>query len=105
MFLVMEGSIRFLANGAWTEPLQPGSIVYTQRGAVHTFQNVGQTPSRQLIIATPSGFEIFFAKSAEIFAAMKPGFPPDMAALLAISAEHGIEFVPPLTVDGPPHGH
>ncbi len=97
MFLVLEGRIRFLANGEWTEPLETGSIVYTQRGAVHTFQNVGETPSRQLIIATPNGFEFFFAKSAEVFAAAEAGAPPDMARLLAISEEYQIEFVPPLT--------
>jgi quercetin dioxygenase-like cupin family protein len=95
MFLIIEGSLRFLANGQWSEPLAPGSIVYTQRGAVHTFQNVGEMPSRHLIIVTPSGFEAFFAKSAEVFAAAGGG-PPDMARLLAISAEYQIEFVPPL---------
>jgi len=99
LFLVVEGSVRFLANGQWTEPLAPGSIVYTQRGAVHTFRNVGETPSWQWIIVTPSGFETFFSKSAEVFAAAGGG-PPDMARLLAISAEHQIEFVPPLVVSG-----
>jgi hypothetical protein len=97
MFIVLEGKIRFLANGQWTEPLAPGSIVYTQRGAVHTFQNVGETPCRQWIIVTPSGFERFFSKSAEVFAAAGAGGPPDMARLLAISEEFGIEFVPPLS--------
>jgi quercetin dioxygenase-like cupin family protein len=95
MFLLVEGSVRFLANSQWTQPLAPGSIVYTQRGAVHTFQNVGETVSRQWLIVTPSGFETFFAQSAEVFAAAGGG-PPDMARLLAISAEHHIEFVPPL---------
>ena len=96
MFIVLEGKIRFLANGQWTEPLAPGSIVYTPRGVVHTFQNVGETPCRQWIIATPSGFERFFSKSAEVFAAAGAGAPPDMVRLLAISDECGIEFVPPL---------
>lgn len=41
MFIVLEGKIRFLANGQWTEPLPPGAVVYTPRGVVHTFQNVG----------------------------------------------------------------
>jgi quercetin dioxygenase-like cupin family protein len=95
MFLVVEGNVRFLANGQWTQPLAPGSIVYTQRGAVHTFQNVGDTVSRQWLIVTPSGFETFFSQSAEVFAAAAGG-PPEMARLLAISAEHHIEFVPPL---------
>jgi quercetin dioxygenase-like cupin family protein len=98
MFLVVEGSIRFLANGEWTEPLAPGSIVYTPRGAVHTFQNVGNTPCRQLIIVTPSAFEQFFAKSAEIFAAAGAGGPPDLARLLAVSDEYQIEFVSPPAV-------
>jgi quercetin dioxygenase-like cupin family protein len=97
MFIVLEGKIRFLANGQWTEPLAPGSIVYTPRGVVHTFQNVGETLCRQWIIATPSGFERFFSKSAEVFAATGAGEPPDMARLLALSDEFGIEFVPTLS--------
>jgi hypothetical protein len=32
-----------------------------------------------LVIGTPSGFELFFSKSAEIFAAAEAGGPPDMA--------------------------
>jgi quercetin dioxygenase-like cupin family protein len=96
MFIVMEGKIRFLVNGQWSEPLAPGTIVYTPRGVVHTFQNVGETLCRQWIIATPSGFERFFSRSAEVFAAAGAGAPPDMVRLLAISAECGIEFVPPL---------
>jgi quercetin dioxygenase-like cupin family protein len=98
MFLVVEGSIGFLANGEWTEPLAPGSIVYTPRGVVHTFKNVGETPCRRWVIVTPSGFEQFFSKSAAVFA---KGGPPDMARLMEISAEFGIEFVPPLKGGGP----
>lgn len=98
MFLVLEGSIRFLANDEWTEPLAPGSIVYTPRGVVHTFQNAGNTPCRQLVIITPSAFEQFFARSAEVFAAAGEGGTPDLARLFAISEEYQIEFVPPLAV-------
>lgn len=47
------------------------------------------------VIATPSGFERFFGQCAEVFAA---GGPPDMQRILAISTEHGLEFVPPLTL-------
>jgi quercetin dioxygenase-like cupin family protein len=96
MFMVMEGKVRFLANGQWTEPLEAGTIVYTPRGRIHTFQNAGDTACRQLIIATPSGFELFFSKCAEVFAAAGAGGVLDMARILAISAEHQIEFVPPL---------
>jgi quercetin dioxygenase-like cupin family protein len=96
IFLVVDGTVRFLANGEWTQPLKPGTIVYTPRGAIHTFQNIGETPCRQWIMATPSGFEQFFSKSAEVFAAVGAGGIPDMARILAISSEHQIEFVPPL---------
>src|ERR1700722_3412841 len=96
IFLVVDGTVRFLANGEWSKPLKPGTIVYTPRGAIHTFQNVGETPCRQWIMATPSGFEQFFSKSAEVFAAVGAGGIPDMARILAISSEHQIEFVPPL---------
>jgi hypothetical protein len=60
------------------------------RGVVHTFKNVGDEPSRMLIMTTPSGFENFFARCAEEFA--RPG-GPDMSRILAIGAEHGIHFV------------
>ncbi len=97
MFLIVEGSYRFLVNGEWSEIVGAGTAVYTPRGLRHTFQNVGATPSRHWIIATPSGFEQFFAQCAAVFAT--PG-PPDMAQILSISAQHGLEFVPPLA--GPP---
>jgi quercetin dioxygenase-like cupin family protein len=100
MLVVVEGSISYFANGQWTEPLQPGSIVYTPRGAVHTYQNVGETPCRQWVVATPSGFEKFLSKSAEVFAAAGPVEPPDMERIVAISDAYGIEFVPPLVVPG-----
>jgi quercetin dioxygenase-like cupin family protein len=96
ILLVVEGSVRFLANGEWTEPLGPGAMVYVPRGSVHTFQNAGETPCRQWVIATPSGFEQFFSRSAEVFAAAGVGGIPDLARILAISSEYQIEFVPPL---------
>lgn len=98
LFLIIEGQYRFLANGEWSEVVGAGTVVYTQRGALHTFKNVGDTPSRHWVIATPSGFEQFFAQCAAVFAQSSP---PDMGHILAISAEHGLEFVPPLA-NSPP---
>ena len=91
LFLVLEGRFRFLAEGRWTE-VGPGGVVYVPRNAVHTFQNIGDTPGRQWILTTPSGFESFFGKCAVVFAA---GDPPDMGRILGICGEHGIEFVDP----------
>jgi hypothetical protein len=49
-----------------------------------------------LIIITPSAFEQFFSRSAEVFAAAGQDGTPDLARLLAISDEYQVEFVPPL---------
>lgn len=88
-FLVMEGKMSFLVDGQWRE-VGPGGAVFAPRNSVHTFKNVGPQPSRMVITATPSGFEVFFARCAEEFA--KPG-DPDMKRIVEISAEHGIHYV------------
>jgi mannose-6-phosphate isomerase-like protein (cupin superfamily) len=93
LFLILEGRFRFLKDSQWTEEVGPGTVVYTPRGVRHTFQNAGDAVGRFWGLATPSGFERFFAQCADVFA--QPG-PPDMGRILGISAEHGIEYMPPL---------
>lgn len=92
-FYVLEGTVSFYDDRTktWTTA-GPGWSAFMPRGSVHTFKNTGETPLKMLITTTPSGFEIFFARCAEVFA--RPG-PPDMASILAISAEHGIHFAAP----------
>jgi len=94
LFYILEGRIRFLANGEWTE-VTPGGIVFLPRNSVHTFQNVGDTPSKMLVITTSSGFATFFEKCASVFAVAGP---PDMSRIMGICEEHGIEIL------GPPPG-
>lgn len=98
MFLIIEGQFQFLANGEWTETMGAGTVVYLPRGSVHTFKNVGDTDARHWVVTTPNGFEQFFTKCADVFA---QAGPPDMGKILAISTEHGIEYVPPLTAPQP----
>ena len=88
-FHVIEGRVAFLLNGEWNE-VGPGGTAFMPRSAVHTFKNVGDEPSRMLVMTMPSGFEKFFARCAEEFA--KPG-GPDMSRIIKIGAEHGIHFV------------
>jgi mannose-6-phosphate isomerase-like protein (cupin superfamily) len=87
-FYVLEGSAEFLLDG-W-KPLAPGGAVFVPRGTPHTFRNSGTTPLKMLIQMSPSGFETFFASSAEEFA---KATGPDMERVMAISAQHGIQFV------------
>jgi quercetin dioxygenase-like cupin family protein len=88
-FHVIEGRVAFFLNEAWNE-VGPGGTAFMPRGVVHTFKNVGDGPSRMLIMTTPAGFENFFARCAEEFA--RPG-GPNMSRILVIGAEHGIHFV------------
>jgi quercetin dioxygenase-like cupin family protein len=88
-FLVIEGNASFLKDGEWTE-VPAGSAVFMPKGSIHAYKNVGQTPLKQVITTTPSGFEMFFSRCAEEFA--KPG-GPDMKRIVAISAEHDIHYV------------
>lgn len=89
LFLVADGRLSFFAEGEWTE-VGPGGVVYLPKGVVHTYRNVGTTPSRQWVLTTPSGFEQAFARCADEFA--QPG-GPNMERVVGILREQGIEFV------------
>ena len=88
LFIIAEGEYRVYLDGEWAN-VGPGSVVYLPRGSTHTFQVVGPTPGKHWVLTTPSGFERFFARTAEVFAA--PG-PPDFARIAAINAEFGLRF-------------
>jgi quercetin dioxygenase-like cupin family protein len=95
LFLVVEGRISYFADGRWTE-VAPGGAVFLPRGSTHCYRNVGTTPSKHWILATPSGFEKFFARCAEEFC--KPG-GPQMSRIVEICQEQGIQLLgdpPPL---------
>jgi hypothetical protein len=60
------------------------------RGVVHTFKNIGDQPSRMLIMTMPSGIEKFFERCAEEYAKSEK---LDISRLVDIGAELGIHFV------------
>jgi quercetin dioxygenase-like cupin family protein len=91
VFLIVEGRYRVCVDGAWSEA-GPGSAVFLPRGIPHTFHVVGDRPGRHWVLATPGGFDRYFARTAEVLA--EPG-PPDRARLAAIGEEHGMRFVAP----------
>lgn len=88
-FIVQEGRVSFFHDNRWDD-VPVGTTVFIPRTAVHTFKNIGTTPSRMLVATSPAGFEKFFARCAEEFA--KAG-GPDMARIITIATEHGIHFV------------
>ena len=79
----------FFIAGQWHD-VEPGSMVFAPRLSVHTLKNVGDTPARVLMSASPAGFETFYAECEEEF--QKPG-GPDMTRISEISEKHGIHYV------------
>ncbi len=64
-FYVVEGEHEFVCDGRAFEA-RPGSFVYVPRGTVHSFENVGATPGRLLILSAPAGgTEAFFFEVGE----------------------------------------
>ena len=64
-FYVLEGEHEFVCGGRAFEA-KPGSFLYVPRGTVHSFENVGTTPGRLLILSAPAGgTEAFFFEVGE----------------------------------------
>ncbi len=96
LWYVLEGEFRFRAGDAWFR-VPAGGMAFGPRGVPHTFQNVGETTGRMLVITTPSGLERFF----EEFAALLPG-PVSPETLAAVGHANGLDFTgPPLAVSDP----
>jgi quercetin dioxygenase-like cupin family protein len=68
---------------------EPGDLIVKPRGQWHAFWNGQDQPARVLEIISPGGFERYFERAAELFAA---GGPPDPAALQALASEYELEF-------------
>lgn len=90
-FRVLEGRFAFWCNGQRVE-LETDGMLVVPRGAVHRFQNVGDTAGRLMCIMTPGGFEGFFAAVEE----EKPASP---AAIDDLAARFNLRFVPALAAN------
>jgi quercetin dioxygenase-like cupin family protein len=89
-FLLLEGQLSLFLPDREVA-LRPGEFVLAPRGIPHTYQ-VGDSPTRWLVLSTPAGFEGFVADVA----ALDPVTPQ---ALAATGAVYGIEILgPPRTM-------
>jgi len=81
-----------------TIPANVGAAVYIPRGTLHTFRNVGTSPSRIFALISPGGFEKFFLEAGE--SAMEGSPAPegetDVGRIGEIGQKHGLEIPPPL---------
>ena len=96
-FYVLEGELTLWVDGQ-TIVAQAGSFVYGPRDVPHTFI-VSSEEARFLLIAEPAGFDDFvrtIGEPAQQLVIPPPATePPDIAALSAIAAQHGIEVLGP----------
>jgi mannose-6-phosphate isomerase-like protein (cupin superfamily) len=65
MWWVLEGDWRFRMNDQ-LHHVRAGSFAFVPRGVTHSFQNVGETAARILVMFTPSGMDRFFEQQAEL---------------------------------------
>ena len=84
-----QGTVPYTVDGERTE-LGAGQALCVRRGQTHKFENLTGTDAWMLVVSTPGLFEEdYFLSVAEILNAATDG-PPDIAALLAVQAEHGV---------------
>ncbi|WP_103256721.1 cupin domain-containing protein [Tabrizicola aquatica] len=84
-FRVLEGRFAFWCNGARVD-LAEGAVICVPRGAIHRFQNIGQSMGRLMVVMTPGGFEGFFPAVAR-----EAGATPDR--ICQIGEQFNLRFV------------
>ena len=89
----LEGVLTWTIEGIASE-VGPGEALCIPRGAVHQFDNTGDTDAKQLAIVTPGILgPDYFREVAEVLGAAAGG-PPDLAAVAAVMRRHGLTPAP-----------
>jgi quercetin dioxygenase-like cupin family protein len=93
---VLEGTLRFKL-GQDIQQAPAGSFVFVPAGTPHCFQNIGDAPSRILVLFSPAGMEAFFDR----FAQLPPG-PVEPSVFAALGRDVGMDVLgPPLAISDP----
>ena len=90
-FYVIEGTAKFVCDGKETV-VGPGGFVFTPKGSVHAFVNIGSTPTRMVIGTFPGGLDVPF-READRLGRVGKANPETLAAAFK---PHGVEFVGPV---------
>ena len=85
----LDGVLTWTIEGTATD-VGPGEALVIPRGAVHQFQNTGDTDAKQLAVVTPGilGADYFREVGAILDAAVDG--PPDLQAIGAVMKRHGL---------------
>ena len=85
----LEGILTWTIEATQTD-VGPGEALCIPRGAVHQFDNTGDTNARALAIVTPGILgPDYFREIAAVLDASAGG-PPDLAALAEVMRRHGL---------------
>jgi quercetin dioxygenase-like cupin family protein len=89
----LGGVLTWTVEGTPTD-IGAGETLFIPRGAVHRFDNAGDTDARALAVVTPGilGPEYFRELAAVLGAGA--GGPPDLAAIAAVMRRHGLTPAP-----------
>ena len=98
-FYVLEGRFEFVVEDAGVEAVA-GDLVYASRGEMHSFENVGGSVGRLLVLHTPGGPHERFVREVGGSVTSNGSAPREQEAqeearLLRSSEEYGIELMPP----------
>lgn len=96
-FYIQEGELEFqLGEEICMAPA--GTFLHSPKGQMHRFANKGSAPARMLCWVTPGGLERFFAEVGTLVeeGSSSPGIrPEDVAKVMAVAPEYGLEIVSP----------
>jgi quercetin dioxygenase-like cupin family protein len=91
----LEGTSVWTVDGREHE-VGPGDSVCIPRGAVHRFENRGDTDAKMLAIASPGVFGPSYFEEIGAVLAAAAGGPPDLAAAAEVMRRHGLTPVVPV---------
>lgn len=91
VFLMLRGELELWTPQA-SMTARAGDVVFLPAEVPHTYRNATQEPAQFYVLATPAGFEVFYAEFARLLAT--PGGPTP-AQIEATGERHGITFLPP----------
>jgi mannose-6-phosphate isomerase-like protein (cupin superfamily) len=97
-FYVLQGHVAFVCDSKWVTA-GPGDFVFGPRNVPHGFKVTGTAPAQMLLLVTPGGFERFTKDLSE--PAGKSPSPPDIAKLIAVAANYGVDILGSLPEETP----
>jgi quercetin dioxygenase-like cupin family protein len=89
----VRGMMTFTIEGT-PHDIGPGDAVCIPRGAIHRFDNHGDTDATALAIVTPGALEPDYFRELAAIVEAAAGGPPDPSDIIAVMRRHGLTPAP-----------